>query len=171
MKRFTILSLSLSIIASTIISPSQAASSVWKPFTSKDGKFTVLMPGQPTIIEETVRNSAVRKFVAEDSAQGTVYMVIYSQRGTRTTDLQSIVQNGKLLSKRSISIQKQLGQESIYESSKEIIKHRTFVAGNRTYQIVAAIDKQKYKDLSSSTEGFLNSFKVDLKTKTSKTNR
>jgi hypothetical protein len=171
MKRFTILSLSLSIIASNIISPSQAAISVWKPFTSKDGKFTVLMPGQPTIIEETVRNSAVRKFVAEDNTQGTVYMVIYSQRGTRTTDLQSIVQNGKLLSKRSISIQKQLGQESIYESSKEIIKHRTFIAGNRTYQIVAAIDKQKYKDLSSSTEGFLNSFKVDLKTKTSKTNR
>jgi hypothetical protein len=98
-------------------------------------------------------------------------MVIYSQRGTRTTDLQSIVQNGKLLSKRSISIQKQLGQESIYESSKEIIKHRTFIAGNRTYQIVAAIAKQKYKDLSGSTEGFLNSFKVDLKTKSTKANR
>jgi hypothetical protein len=174
MKRFATLSLSLGMIATTIIPPSQvamAASSVWKPFTSKDGRFTVLMPGQPTIIEETVRNTAVRKFVAEDNTQGTIYMVIYGPRGTRTADLQSIVQNGKLLSKRSISIQQQPGQESIYESAKEIIKHRVFIAGNRAYQIVAAIDKQKYKDLSGSTEGFLNSFKVDLKTKNTKTNR
>lgn len=174
MKCFTILSLSLGIIATTILPPSQvamAASSIWKPFTSKDGRFTVLMPGQPTIIEETVRNSAVRKFVAENDTQGSIYMVIYSQRGTRTTDLQSIVQNSKLISKKSISIQQYFGQESIYESPKEIIKHRTFIAGNRSYQIVAAIDKQKYKDLSGSTEGFLNSFKVDLKTKTTKTNR
>jgi hypothetical protein len=148
-----------SIAAVTLTSVAYA--SVWKSFTSKDGGFSILLPGQPTIIEEQVKTGKVRKFVAENLAQGTVYMVIYSSKGTN--DFQMIAQNGRMVSQRSISLQSYRGQERIYESAKDIIKHRTYFAGQRVYQVVASIDKQKYKHLARSTEGFLNSFRITKK--------
>jgi hypothetical protein len=148
-----------SIAATTLTSVAHA--SVWKSFTSKDGGFSVLLPGQPTIIEEQAKAGKVRKFVAENLVQGVVYMVIYSNKGTN--DFQMIAQNGRMVSQRSISLQSYRGQERIYESAKDIIKHRTYFAGKRVYQVVASIDKQKYKYLARSTEGFLNSFRITKK--------
>jgi hypothetical protein len=150
----------LSVVATAL--PAVGQASVWKSFTSKEGGFSVLLPGQPTIIEEQIKNAKVRKFVTENFAQGTVYMVIYSNRGTQ--DFQMMAQNGRLVSRRTITLQNHRGQERIYESAKEIIKHRTYFAGNRVYQLVASIDKQKYKYLARSTEGFLNSFRLTAKT-------
>jgi hypothetical protein len=153
-----LLSLFMGCSIAAVTLTSVAYASVWKPFTSKDGGFSILLPGQPTIIEEQVRTGKVRKFVTENVAQGTVYMVIYSSKGTN--DFQMIAQNGRMVSQRSISLQSYRGQERIYESAKDIIKHRTYFAGQRVYQVVAAIDKQKYKYLARSTEGFLNSFRI-----------
>jgi hypothetical protein len=156
-----LLSLFVGCSIATVTLTSVANASVWKSFTSKDGGFSILLPGQPTIIEEQVRTGKVRKFVTENLTQGTVYMVIYSNKGTN--DFQMIAQNGRIVSQRNISLQSYRGQERIYESAKDIIKHRTYFAGKRVYQVVASIDKQKYKYLARSTEGFLNSFRITKK--------
>jgi hypothetical protein len=157
--------------------PILLAQSVWKPFASRAGGFTVLMPGAPNQSQQTIRTKVgpikVQLFQTFRPNQAG-YVVGYSDlpanaiktpgdvndflAGAITGFTQS--SKGKLLSQRNINLGSYPGREfKVQLSQGVIVKSRFYLVDRRRfYQVFVVTDKEQ--DLVKSIDGFLTSFKL-----------
>lgn len=154
----------------------------WKPFTAPDGRFTVLMPGEPERNSETQKTYMgeinLEMFVAQPPKQAVAYMVVYNDfpySYGQMTNPQTILDNArdialkttksKLISQRNIlSSNGHPGKEITYiNTSGKITRSRMYVAEGRLYQVMAITSKKQQQSLARTITGYLNSFHVVLK--------
>lgn len=156
--------------------PIQIAQSVWKPYSSSSGQFTVLFPGNPLEFQESIDTplGEIDLFgfgVERPDEAG--YLVAYSDfpvnlaqapipledllAGIMTGFINSI--GGDILSQNSISLNGFPGQEArIQLEDNFVARYRVFIVNERMYQLAVFTDKEQY--LPKSIEGFFNSFQL-----------
>ncbi|HEU4510606.1 MAG TPA: hypothetical protein VFR78_20410 [Pyrinomonadaceae bacterium] len=140
-------------------------------FTSKPGRFSVLLPGIPTEQIETKQS---------DQGPYTTYLYILKEQGNgfvigfvdydpsfnfnRQLELEmnrdKFIQNqkAKLLQSREIKIDGYLAIEFTAETPEQTFRSRVYMVGRRPYQII--ISSPKGLDDSANVNRFFNSFKV-----------
>lgn len=152
--------------------PPVAAATAWSTFTSAEGRFSVLMPGQPTIDKkETVQSEhgpyTTHLMVLRDTRN--VFIIGWADydpsfnfnrraememnRDVFVTDMKA-----KLLNSREVILDGYRAIEFTAETTDKIYKSRIYMVGRRPYQIV--IGSPKGVEDSASIDRFLNSFKV-----------
>ncbi|MCG6136035.1 MAG: hypothetical protein MET45_15495 [Nostoc sp. LLA-1] len=154
----------------------------WKSFTPPDGRFTVLMPGQPERNSETQKTYMgeinLEMFVAQPPKQEVAYVVVYNDfpySYGQMTNPQTILNNAKdmalkttksnLISQRDIrSSNGHPGKEIVYvNTGGKITRNRMYVAEGRLYQVMAITSRKQQQTLTRTITGYLNSFHVVLK--------
>ncbi len=154
----------------------------WKVFTAPDGRFTVLMPGTPTMMYQTQKTYMgeidLQVFVAQPPKQEVAYLVAYNDfpysygqmanpeeilRNAQNTALKTT--QSHLISQRSIrSSNGHPGREIVYvNAGGKITQDRMYFADGRLYQVMAITTRKQQKTLSQTITGYLNSFNVVLK--------
>jgi hypothetical protein len=157
--------------------PILLAQSVWKPFSSRGGGFTVLMPGTPNQSQQTLQTKGgpikIQLFEAFRPNQAG-YVVGYSDLPANAIKTPRDVNDffagaiygftksskGKLLSQRNINLGSYPGREFKLQLSQGVILKSRFylVDRRRFYQVFVVTDKEQ--DLVKSIDGFLTSFKL-----------
>ena len=157
--------------------PVQLAQLQWKEFSSKEGGFTVLMPGTPT--QKTT--SMGGEFLSIDGHTFNValendsisYTVFYADLPSEMTQLSaelilstiasalSSQNNLRVLSEQDIHLGSYPGKEFRLENSgKAIVRHRVYWVKQRVYQVAVETPVDREKALSIDIEKFLNSFQL-----------
>jgi hypothetical protein len=155
----------------------QSAQSQWKTFTSKEGGFSILMPGQPAQKKQTLNTPAgdidTYFYVTTQDSGKVNYTVSY-------VDLPKGVQNMpppvmleamasglmgdsrvKVVSGESIKLGDYPGRAFKIEApDKALIMHRAYIVKQRMYQVVAQVPQAQEKALVGDVERFFNSFKL-----------
>ncbi|MBE9199227.1 MULTISPECIES: hypothetical protein [unclassified Nodularia (in: cyanobacteria)] len=153
----------------------------WAVFNAPDGRFTVLMPGQPdrnTQIQKTYMGEInLEMFVAEPPNQEVAYLVVYNDfpySYAQMTAPQTILDdardmalkttNSNLVRQRNIvSSNGHPGKEIEYvNASGKITRNRMYVAEGRLYQVMAIASKKQQPTLARTITGYLNSFHLVL---------
>ena len=168
----------LAIIASLSFTAALRAEDKWETFTSKAGKYSILLPAKPTEAEQKFDSNGVEltmhtAIVAPNN--DLVYLVAYNEYpeaaiagadkealldGVREGDVKTF--GGKLASEKKITLgkEKNPGREILLEKPDEsrVYRSRAYFAGNRLYQIViiAAKDVATNKE----TDKYFDSFKL-----------
>ncbi|MEH2374685.1 hypothetical protein [Nostoc sp.] len=161
---------------------SQPAQPKWKLFTAPDGRFSILMPGNPnrnTQYQKTYMGKITLKiFVAQPPKQQVAYLVAYNDfpySYGEMADPQAVLNNARdmalkttkshLISQGNIrSSNNHPGKEIEYiNSGGKITRSRMYVAEGRLYQVMAITTKKQQKTLAKTITGYLNSFHVVLK--------
>ncbi|MBE9051049.1 hypothetical protein IQ243_11595 [Nostocales cyanobacterium LEGE 11386] len=154
----------------------------WKLFTAPDGRFTVLMPGQPERNSETQKTYMgeinLEMFVAQPPKQEVAYVVVYNDfpySYGQMANPQTILNNARdmalkttrsnLISQRNIrSSNGHPGKEIVYiNTGGKITKNRMYVTEGRLYQVMAITTRKQQQTLAKTITGYLNSFHVVLK--------
>jgi len=154
----------------------------WKPFTSPDGRFTVLMPGMPKKESQTQKTYMgeidLQIFAAQPPKQEVAYLVVYNDfphSYGQMTNPQEILNNvqemalkttqSNLISHRNIrSSNGHPGKEFAYINvGGKITRTRIYLAEGRLYQVMAITSKKQQKNLAKTITGYLNSFQIVLK--------
>jgi hypothetical protein len=148
----------------------------WRTFTSPEGKFSISMPGQPTvtsIIIDTAFGPTYLNAYMLDSKDGFYYAASFMDHYPQLFEVKSVERilddsrdgavanvQGKLLGESAISIKKHPGREIVFESAdgKSIVKARLYIVGERFYQIMATTSKEKQS--SYNLTRFLKSFRL-----------
>jgi hypothetical protein len=160
---------------------SQPVQPQWKLFTPPDGRFTILMPGNPnreTQYQKTYMGEInLEIFVAQPPKQQVAYVVTYNDfpySYGEMSDPQTVLNNARdmalkttksnLISQRNIrSSNNHPGKEIEYiNSGGKITKSRMYVAQGRLYQVMAITTKKQQKTLAKTITGYLNSFQIVL---------
>ncbi|HLP92012.1 MAG TPA: hypothetical protein VK184_25910 [Nostocaceae cyanobacterium] len=156
------------------------AQSIWQQFSSKEGKFSILMPGKPKQGRQTITtlvgNVQLSVFAVERKQDNVQYAVTYSDFSPQyiehikknnlveevlETGKISVLQNakGKLISERRISLNGHVGRELKYtRPGNKIVRHRMYLVDKRLYQVIVQTDTKKENFLTMRIEGFFNSF-------------
>lgn len=161
---------------------SQPAQPLWKLFTAPDGRFSILMPGNPnrnTEYQKTYMGEITLEiFAIQPPKQQVAYLVAYNDfpySYGQITDPQVVLNNARdmalkttksnLISQRNIrSSNNHPGKEIEYiNSGGKITKSRMYVAEGRLYQVMVITTKKQQKTLAKTITGYLNSFHVVLK--------
>ncbi|MEH1945759.1 MAG: hypothetical protein V7K77_02025 [Nostoc sp.] len=161
---------------------SQPVQPKWKLFTAPDGRFTILMPGNPSRNTESQKTYmgeiTLEIFAAQPPKQQVAYIVAYNDfpySYGQMADPQAVLNNARdmalkttksnLISQRNIrSYNNHPGKEIEYiNSGGKITKSRMYVAQGRLYQVMAITTKKQQKTLAKTINGYLNSFNVVLK--------
>lgn len=158
--------------------PVQLAQSIWKKFTSTDGRFTILMPGNPKRESHTQNTKIgpinIQLFGVARQQEGVAYIVAYAdlpnsiaQRANAQKVLDGSQEGalrfaqGKLLNQRNISLSGYPGREIEFLNPDGVItKNRVYLVNGRLYQIIVVTKQETQKYLSGSIAGFLNSFSL-----------
>lgn len=150
--------------------------SVWKPFSSPEGGFTVLFPGQPNTDKANTNTTAgansLQAFAVLRENEA-LYVVSYRDvveqiiLNSRNTDqiLASTVSRASqgsrvsLLNERNISLGRFPGKEIRVQLEKNIIlRGRIYLVNQRLYQLFVVTNQEA--NLTKSIEGFFKSFQV-----------
>lgn len=161
---------------------SQPEQPKWKVFTPPDGRFSVLMPGQPkmeTQVQKTYMGEIqLQIFVAQPPNQEVAYLVTYNDfpdsygQITSPEEILKDAQEIALKTTQSNLVRQQNIRSSNGHPGKEIeyvnpggkiTKNRMYVAEGRLYQVMVIITKKQRKTLDKTMTGYLNSFHVVLK--------
>ncbi|MEH2208077.1 MAG: hypothetical protein V7K53_29060 [Nostoc sp.] len=161
---------------------SQPVQPKWKLFTPPDGRFTILMPGNPSRNTESQKTYmgeiTLEIFAAQPPKQQVAYIVAYNDfpySYGQMADPQAVLNNARdmalkttksnLISQRNIrSYNNHPGKEIQYiNSGGKITISRMYVAEGRLYQVMAITTKKQQKTLAKTITGYLNSFNVVLK--------
>ncbi len=153
--------------------------SVWQPFASGDGGFTVLMPGTPEAVQETIKIPAgaveLRGFLTQRPEEAN-YIILYSdvapdlisasggQNGFFNAVIQGIANNsgGTLLGRQNISLGQYPGRDLRVELDEgAIAQYKLYIVNQRLYQLV--VITQKEEALPGSIAGFFDSFQLTTK--------
>ncbi len=152
------------------------AQSIWKPFSSEEGRFRVLMPGTPSQEKKNTKTkygtfpTTTFSVIREKEAGYVVGYLDFPQTvnlNARNTDqyLSAIASGfaqgagGRLVSQQNIRLGNLSGKEIRLQFEQGVIgKGRLFLANRRLYVVVAVTDKEK--SLTKSIQGYLNSFQV-----------
>lgn len=150
--------------------------SIWKEFTSEEGRFSILMPRTPRQTVETVDTPVgeIDEYAFTVIHGNITYIARYSDypRNVLTNDPQAILDafrnsavasvEGKLLDERSISIDGYLGRELKIKIADDadtaIVQIRIYLVGNRLYYIYTLAPEERAS--SPSVDKFLDSFKL-----------
>ncbi|MCF4970639.1 hypothetical protein [Nostoc sp. CMAA1605] len=154
----------------------------WKPFTSPDGRFTVLMPGIPKQESQTQKTHMgeidLQIFAAQPPKQEVAYLVVYNDfphSYAQINNPQEILNDvqamalkttqSNLLNHRNIrSSNGHPGREFAYiNAGGKITRTRIYLAEGRLYQVMAITTKKQQRNLSKTITGYLNSFQIVLK--------
>lgn len=160
--------------------PITVAQSIWKQFSSQEGGFSVLMPGKPTEVKQTVKAKSgaieIHMFTVERQQDAVKYVVGYAdypdsyiQILNRNNLVEKALDNGRntalknargtLLSEQKISLGSNSGREINYNKpGNKFVKHRIYLVNKRLYQVSVETTKEKQKYLTKSMTGFFNSF-------------
>jgi hypothetical protein len=150
----------------------------WKEFSSPEGTFSILMPGQPAQSNQTVKTAAgdmeLHQYMVE--LRSGAYGVIYSDLpplflqqpdaarrlldGGRDGAVSQV--KGKLVSEDIIHIGLNPGRELHVEFAKGTIRTRMYLINARLYQVVAVIPSGHEQKASEDTTKFLDSFRTTL---------
>ena len=151
--------------------PRNVAVVPWTTFTSPAGRFSVLLPGQPTDKTETIESEfgpyTSHLTILRDPRN--VFLIGWvdydpSFNFNRQSELEmnrdTFVKGVKarLLQTRSVRIDGFQALEFTAENEDKIFKSRVYMVGRRPYQIV--IGSPKGEDDSVTVDKFLNSFRV-----------
>ncbi|MDZ8034155.1 MAG: hypothetical protein RMY64_20960 [Nostoc sp. DedQUE08] len=161
---------------------SQPVQPQWKLYTAPDGRFTILMPGNPNRNTESQKTYmgeiTLEIFIAQPPKQQVAYIVAYNDfpySYGEMADPQAVLNNARdmalkttksnLISQRNIrSYNNHPGKEIQYiNSGGKITISRMYVAEGRLYQVMAITTKKQQKTLAKTINGYLNSFNVVLK--------
>jgi hypothetical protein len=150
--------------------------SIWKEFTSEEGRFSILLPRTPRQTVETVDTPVgeIDEYAFTVIHGNITYIASYSDypRNVLTSDPQAILDafrnsavasvEGKLLNERSISIDGYLGRELKIKIADDadtaIVRLRIYLVGNRLYYIYTLAPEERAS--SPSVDKFLDSFKL-----------
>ncbi len=152
--------------------------STWKRFTSRDGRFSVVLPFTPRKTTQTQKTHMgeiqIQSFIVAPPNQEVAYVVAYNDfpysygqednaqlilndaqnLAVRTTD-------SKLVRQQNITWNGNPGRQLEYVKPGGIItKHRMYLVNGRLYQVMVTTTEEQQKTLSGSINGFLNSFRV-----------
>ncbi len=149
----------------------------WEVFSSPKGSFSVQMPGTPTENKQTMNTPTgvidIHMFILEQKGCA-CYIVSYNDYPDsliKTSSADQILDGardgtiekskGKLQSEVSISINTYPGRElQVYgPHGKFAIRTRIYLVKNRLYQVGVVTSTEK--SVSSDTNKFLNSFKIN----------
>ncbi|NET01192.1 MAG: hypothetical protein F6K62_05250 [Sphaerospermopsis sp. SIO1G2] len=154
--------------------------SIWSVFSSPQGGFRILMPGQPQVTKQKVKTKTgqveVNLYSVERKEEGSKYTVAYIDYPTEYIDLlikrnlvEQAIDTGKntalsqakgtIISEEKITLNGYQGKEVNYtKPGNLVIKQRIFLVGKRLYQFSAEVSKDKQKYLTKSISGFCDSF-------------
>lgn len=154
----------------------------WKIFTPSDGRFSILMPGQPKVTSQTQKTFMgeinLQVFVAQPPKQEVAYVVAfndfpdsYGQMASPEEVLRNAQEMALKTTQSNLVKQKEIrstnghpGREIEYvNSGGKITKSRMYFAEGRLYQVMVITTKRQQKFLTKSIAGYLNSFNVVLK--------
>ncbi len=169
--------------------PFQLAQSIWKPFSSKEGRFSVLMPGTPresqTIWNLETGDDIVYLFTVtreeaeymvwyvdfepptrrvDDDGQSSNFPDILPNTPEKMTDVlatacYSTPSDCRLISEQSIRLGSFPGREISCRLPGGVIFRRRLYLVNRRVYILSVRTTQE-RFLSKTIEGFMNSFKL-----------
>src|SRR5919199_207647 len=152
------------------------AQSIWKPFSSKQGGFSLLMPGTPTQEKKTTKTEFgsfpinIFSVVREKEAGYSVGYLDFPQNiplnSSNTNQYLSAIAagfaqgaGGKLVSQRNITLGNLPGREIRLQFEQGVIgKGRLYLSNKRLYVVMVVTDKEK--SLTKSIQGYLNSFQL-----------
>ena len=149
----------------------------WKEFESKEGGFSVQMPGPPAEKRQTFNTQVgsvdARFFTVEADRGASVFMVVYGdypEALMAAEDMTILLDaardgavgniQGTLLSERAISIGGHPGRELQVQSSdgKLALQIRIYLVGSRQYQVVMV--SPKATPSTADRDRFFDSFKL-----------
>jgi hypothetical protein len=148
----------------------------WKPFSPKDGAFSVQMPGTPNEHKKAVKSGTgateVILFEVTLRPGENTYAVGYSEypkemikagtedkRLDNARDAAKTTSKGKLKREKSLLLDTYPGRELLLEiDDKKAVKLRLYAVNNRLYEIVAVGSPEFVA--SAETLKFLESFKL-----------
>ncbi len=152
------------------------AQSIWKRFASTEGKFSVLFPGEPTVIKQAVpyadgQTTEINAFYLERSQEETTYAVAYNDfpfgdavppdllKRAFDTGRDRMIGDAKLLNEQEITLGKFAGREfKFVNPNGKVTRARMYYVNGRLYQVMVETLREKY--LTKSMEGFLSSFQL-----------
>ena len=147
----------------------------FEPYHSKEGRFSVLFPGEPERKLQQVDTPAeTLEFVMYSAGSKKTGFIVayvdYSQEMMKNADIKKMLDgardgavrniNGRLEKEKVLDFHGKPGRElEIMAPKKAIIKARLILIGNRLYQMMAI--SQSNRILEEKTPEFFDSFKVD----------
>jgi hypothetical protein len=160
-------------IAQVVASPS-----IWKPFTSAAGQFSVLFPGEPRTLKRATpyakgQSTDLHVFYVERSQEATTYIVTYNdfsvgldlspdrlaEAFNKSRD--RLVGTAKLVSEREIDLTSFPGREfKFLRADGQVTRTRLYYARGRLYQVL--VTTRRAQDLAKSIDGFFNSFQIRM---------
>jgi hypothetical protein len=140
----------------------------WTKFSSPEGRFAVMMPGQPLREEEskqTLAGKVVMRFFTVGSPQG-IFVVAYADYpmgnvkqeldANRDSFLRGM--QATLVSESDIKLQENPGREIRATREKLAIRSRIYIVGTRYYQVMAITPATLPAGLEA--DKFLTSFEL-----------
>ncbi|OUC15699.1 MAG: hypothetical protein B0A82_05370 [Alkalinema sp. CACIAM 70d] len=171
------------IVDMTIAQPSvaqakQAKQSIWKTFSPAGGGFSILMPGNPQQISQSLNIQTGDKveligYVTDLGPKQGMYMVTYADMPFVASKESNLSQQmldgamnavlskvqGELVSQQSFALQGNPGREATFRMNGNITgKIRMFLVDNRFYQLLTLTAQEKAT--AKSVNGFFSSFKL-----------
>ncbi len=160
--------------------PYQIAQSVWGKFTSKEYGFSILMPGKPIFLNQTInvkgKSIAFHIFSASQHNDRASYAVLVSDTlGEISEDKKSYIyesitamlnkiSDATLISQNDLNMNGYNGRSFEMQYTKYgvkfIAKGNIFIINNRLYEILADTSSDIATSLTGSTQGFLDSFEL-----------
>lgn len=150
----------------------------WQPYTSTEGRFSILMPGQPSETSQ-VANSALGEFTTyftKYEEDGSQYLVSYADypEGTMTGSnpeevvaesfaktFESAPDANKVVKKSKITVQGFPGMEGEIEyTSGNYVWYKTVLVNDRQYQVLATTPTADKDQLADDASKFQASFEM-----------
>lgn len=167
----------LSLLIALALALAGCESSPWKDFHSKQGGFSVSMPGTPVEKRQAFHTQAgpveAHFFTVEADRGSLVYMVVYGdypEALMAANDREMLLDaardgavgniQGTLVSERTVSLGGHPGRELQVLSSdgRLALRMRIYLANNRQYQVVAVTPKETRS--TEDRDRFLDSFRL-----------
>jgi hypothetical protein len=150
----------------------------WQEFSSAECAFSILMPGQPALSNQTVKTAAgdmkLHEYMVElrRGAYGVIYSdlpPLFLQQPDAARRLLDAGRDGavsqvkgKLVSEDIIHIGLNPGRELKVDFAKGTIRTRIYLINTRLYQVIAVVPSGQEQKASEDTAKFLDSFRTTL---------
>jgi hypothetical protein len=156
--------------------PLLIAQSIWQPFSSTEGSYTVLLPGTPTEENRDVNTQAgsipvnTRYVVRQNEAfYGVAYSDFPENLSLNSSELNQFFSlvvsgfsegaGGKLLSQQNINLGNFPGREVRLQLARGgIVIGRLYLVNKRLYQVIVVTNQER--NLTKSIGGFFKSFQL-----------
>ena len=168
---FIILILAIVIL---VISPAPQQPVLFTQFTSDEGQFTTVFPGNPTtkVTDLNTTEGIIVVHTTSFSTNNGMFSIVYNDypdsvmQQSINTILDSALSgsanntNSKIISKKDLNLQGYLGKEGLLSADNYEIKNDIYLVKNRLYQVMIVTSNNTYFD-SNEANTFFNSFRLN----------